>query len=70
MYLIIRNNKMNQVLQEYLWREWGENPPDCITRIVSRCIVHVCRAGIIPLVVHNCLVVLLSVTLAKMVLEV
>jgi len=50
-YLIIHNNKTNQVLQAYLWREWGENPPDCIARIVSRCIIHVCcvlRAVLVP----------------------
>jgi len=70
MYLIICNNKPDKVVQECCRREQGELRPDFIKRIVSRCVIPRKLVFRSPMIIYDCLVVLLSVTLEKMLLEV
>lgn len=72
MYLIICDNEPDKVVQECCRRERGELLPDSIARCESRCVIRLTRKLVFrsPTIIYDCLVVLLSVPLDKMVSEV
>ena len=68
-YLIIRNYEVNKILQECRLREWWYPSGAYIISIVKKAIC-LSRGLVVPLVIHNCLVILLRVMLEKMLSEI